>query len=202
LILFPVAAKAQDYLFVNNPLNNGNSITGNVIDSALGLDVDAYIGSGNGVLDENGNDIVLPLFECVDLQDEISIPTEYEVQPEQVWNAAAWLIENEAIGGLSAAQDAGLQMAVWDVTYNGDVTFSGVTGTGDGVNDPNYWEGVYLAADNYGANKGEGVELVAIGGYGQTMEVAGGGSPVPGLPGPLAALPFLIGMAARRKRNA
>lgn len=204
---FPVVAQAQDYLYVNSPLNDGNTITGDVMDSALNIDVDAYIGSGNGILDENGNDITLPLFECVDLTGEISIPTNYEVQPELVWNAAAWLIRNEAIpGGMTDAQDAGLQMAVWDVTYGDNVTFSGVTGTGDGLNDPNYWESVYLAADDYGAFMAEGVELVPVTGYGQSMEVAppvgGGGPPLPGLPGPIAALPFLAGLAARRRRSA
>jgi hypothetical protein len=203
LVLFPVAAKAQDYLYINNPLNDGNTITGDIIDPTVNVDVDAYIGSLNGTLDENGNDIFLPMFDCVDIQDDISIPTSYQVTPTPVWNAAAWLISNEGApaGGLTDAQDAGLQMAIWDVTYPG-VTYANVTGEGSGLTDPTYWEGVYLAADNYGQNMSEGVELIHVGGYGQNMEYAPtGGGPVPGLPGPLAALPFLAGLAGRRRRN-
>ena len=204
VVLFPVVAHAQDYLYINNPLNDGNTITGDIVDSALGVDVDAYIGSLNGTLDDNGSDTFLPMFDCVDIQDDISIPTSYQVTPTPVWNAAAWLISNEGYpaGGLTDAQDAGLQLAIWDVTFPG-VTFSNVTGEGSGLTDPTYWEGVYLAADNNGANMSEGLELIHVGSYGQNMELAppSGQGNIPGLPGPLAALPFLGGLAARRRRN-
>ncbi len=150
----------------------GGAVTASIYDASPYVNINAYVGGMNGTLDIGPNMYPLALMYCVDLQGEIGIPTSYDVTETPVYDAAAWLMANEAfpVGGLTAPQDAGLQLAIWAVTYPG-VSYTNVTGEGnvDPTLDPTYWEGVYLAADNYGANKAGGLELDHVGSYGQNM---------------------------------
>jgi hypothetical protein len=190
-------ANAQDTLYVNY-MNDGDAITANVFDANPYVNIDAYVGSLNGTLVESGTSYDLAYMYCVDLQGEISVPTSYDVTVSTVDDAAAWLMKNEAYpaGGLTTAQDAGLQLAIWDVTYPG-VSFSNVTdqGNANSALDPTYWEGVYLAADNYGANVAWGYELDHVGSYGQNMVYV----PQSDTPAPAALVPFLAGFLIRRR---
>jgi hypothetical protein len=196
------AIASADTLNINSPLNDGNTITAQITDVSLGVNVDAYVGSLNGSLTDGPDTTPLPYFDCVDIVDDISIPTSYDVTPSLVFNATAWLIDYAYSPTMSDSQDAGLQLAIWSVTFPG-VTFS---------NDSDPASLVYmaadLAADGNGTKKAEGVLLSRDGGYGQSMEYASADAPrhpmgnLPSLPGPLAMLPFAIGILARRRRNA
>jgi hypothetical protein len=196
--LVPAVASAQDSLDVNY-MNNGDTITASIYDSSPYVNVNAFVGSFNVTWDAGPVSTDLPLVYCVDLSNTITLPADYPVTVDFVDDASAWLITNEAypVGGLTYAQDAGLQLAIWDVTYPG-VSFSNVTGEGGPqVDDPTYWESVYLAADDYGAKTSFGVEFDHIPGvYGQNLQIA----PPPGsVPGPLALVPFAAGLFLRRR---
>lgn len=198
--LLAATASAQDSLVVNY-LNDGGSITGEIVDSGIGVDIDAYVGSLNETFTSGGVSEVLPFMYCVDIEHEIGLPTDYPVQVEFVDNAAAWLMTNEGYpaGGLTDAQDAGLQLAIWDVVYPG-VSFLNVTGEGGPqVGDPTYWENVYLTADDFGLKTSFGIEFLPVPyGPGQRMLYA----PPPGsVPGPLAFAPFLTSLLFRRRRR-
>jgi hypothetical protein len=194
-----VSAQADDTLYVNY-LNNGETVTADVTDPFLNVNVDAYVGSLNEGLWDGSSYTALPLMFCDDLVDEINVPTSYSVSVSSVDNSAAWLIEHFGSLSNTNAQDAGLQMAVWEVTFPG-TTFSSINVSGNPGGSPFAWMNYYLTADNYIDSNGNltgnsytavGIQYTPTTSYGQGMI---------GAPGPIAALPFLLGFARRRKRN-
>jgi hypothetical protein len=67
---------------------------------------------------------------CVDLENWIEVPTEYEVTEEPIQNLhngarAAWLLNHKLAGiGNDTDKSAGLQLAIWNAVYDNDFTVS------------------------------------------------------------------------------
>jgi hypothetical protein len=80
-----------------------------------------YLNSDYGSLDVGGKDYSLSQMYSADLKDPLGLlPSSYQVNVVPVKDEEAWLIKN--IGdkpNLSAAQDAGLQLAIWAVENPG-----------------------------------------------------------------------------------
>jgi len=201
LVPLSLAVANADTLTINYQ-NGKEAVT--VHDTSPAMDFRVHENSFNTTLDVAGMDYVLPRTFCDDLIDQIKVPTSYDVTVQAVYDAQAWIISNFGNGTLTQAQDAGMQLAIWDLTYTG-ITYTNVSGQdGKLADDPTLWEAIYLAADNYGANKADGFFLVPTTAYGQKMIIAPPPGFTNGLPGPAAMAPFFIGLLGilrRRKRR-
>jgi len=140
---------------------------------------------------------------CVDLENFIGLPTEYEVEllsSDQLSHGsrAAWLYNVYAPAAGTAVKASALQLAIWDVVYdNGDGLGTGAFRYTGGLSSQTVTEANSLLAASVGKSSTAGY-LKPTGTYGQAMLHT---VPEPGTLGLLGfGLLSLAGLKFRRRR--